>query len=305
MQRNKRLLYKFLHRAAKTCPGLRENFRDWCNNSIREFRVPRPWSPSNPAATGEADGGARRTETVAALGEHGVKVEELTKEHPRCTDGAGAMSLALSAMFAALPPAKRLEVASLLDKHKAYLEALQVQSTGQMQTLLDGMKRASAPASGRSSRNGNSGTSNGDTMGVGSSRESDDEKTDSTAPPPKAETQPGPGLFLVRWQDLMDEALLTPTTPGGKARSGRDVRNATAASKPVTTTGGKAKDKDATGGLAERLGAVRFEQEKERERRLEPPDVTLVVETLGPLFREMLQGSTLSGRGPMEMARRQ
>ncbi|KAL8366945.1 hypothetical protein RB595_009138 [Gaeumannomyces hyphopodioides] len=297
MQRNKHMLYKFLHRVAKGCPEMREEFRDWCNNSIKEFRVESPSSTSrdqhvNWAAT-----------VAAALTESGIRIARPpASDGDDWTGGAGAMSAALQAMFAALPPATKAEVAPLLDRHQMYLEILDEQSSRRMQAVLDDMKgsrRSSSSSSSASDKSGRSGRSGGSSNGSSNgSLWSRKKNKNGGAPQPVVivGAQSGPGRYLVRWQDLMDEALITASAAhGGPVRRGRDVRGATAAGK--SATGGKVKDgsNGASQDLAEWLEHIRLEQDdKARGGYREPPDVTPVVETLGPLFKEMLRNA--SGR---------
>ncbi|EJT72520.1 hypothetical protein GGTG_09385 [Gaeumannomyces tritici R3-111a-1] len=290
MQRNKHMLYKFLHHVAKGCPEMREEFRDWCNNSIKEFRVASP----------EAARGQHVNWTVAAtaaLAESGISVARPSAKngHDRA-GGAGAMSAALQAMFAALPPATKAEVAPLLERHEMYLEILDEQSSRRMQAVLDDMKgsrRSSSSSSRASDKSG--GGSNGGSRGSLWSRKKNGNGGGAAQPAVVVlGAQSGPGRSLVRWRDLMDEALITASAPiRGPVRRGRDVRGATAAGK--SATGGKVKDgnKGASQDLAERLEHIRLGQDDEaRGGYREAPDVTLVVEALGPLFKEMLQNAS-------------
>lgn len=91
---------------------------------------------------------------------------------------------------------------------------------------------------------------------------------------PESSTMLGPGMFLSRWQALMDEALITPANPDGPVRYGRDasVKDATR----VDTDGSR----KGVGGLQEKVG----------EEMVEPPDVSGSVRLLGEGFREGLRG---------------
>ena len=96
----------------------------------------------------------------------------------------------------------------------------------------------------------------------------------------KSETQLGPGMFLSKWQALMDETRITPANEGGEVRRGGDesVRDATR----VDTDGAR------KGGVAN-LGGAEGKEEGEGEG-LKPPDVNYTVRLLGSGFREMLRG---------------
>ncbi|PHH77709.1 hypothetical protein CDD82_3389 [Ophiocordyceps australis] len=71
----------------------------------------------------------------------------------------------------------------------------------------------------------------------------------------------GPGVYLVRWQDLLDETEVTPAEKEGRVRTGREVRG-------VMTMG---------------KGEAREEGREEREER-EGPEVKRVVDVLGQEF---------------------
>ena len=85
----------------------------------------------------------------------------------------------------------------------------------------------------------------------------------------KSETMKGPGIFLSRWQSLMDETPITPATANGPVRKGR--------SESVK----KAAEVDVDG---KRKGAA-----SDAGESLEPPDVGNVVRLLGPGFKDLLR----------------
>ncbi len=90
---------------------------------------------------------------------------------------------------------------------------------------------------------------------------------------PDSETTLGPGMFLSRWQALMDEAPITPAEPEGPVRHGKDasVKDATR----VDTDGSK----KGTGEI----------QEKMEDSIISPPDVSNSVRLLSPGFRDTLR----------------
>ncbi|PNH37655.1 hypothetical protein VD0004_g9135 [Verticillium dahliae] len=96
-------------------------------------------------------------------------------------------------------------------------------------------------------------------------------------------TMAGPGIFLVSWQELLDSTLITPATPDGAARRGKDVQNKTVEGKPgATDDAGETKaDKE-----------TRREGEEARKKVLgslpEGPDVKPVVEVMGAVFRKLI-----------------
>lgn len=90
---------------------------------------------------------------------------------------------------------------------------------------------------------------------------------------PESDTMLGPGMFISRWQALMDEAPITPAQPEGPVRHGKDasVKDATR----VDTDGSK-------------KGTVGV-QEKVQDSIVPPPDVSYSVRLLTPGFRDTLK----------------
>ncbi|KAG5979974.1 hypothetical protein E4U55_004533 [Claviceps digitariae] len=78
----------------------------------------------------------------------------------------------------------------------------------------------------------------------------------------------GPGVYLSRWQSLLDETPITPLQRKGPVRRGKDVKH--------TATMGK------TGTGGSKVVNVREEGQTEA---VEAPDVTVVVDALGEAFR--------------------
>ncbi len=90
----------------------------------------------------------------------------------------------------------------------------------------------------------------------------------------KSETSKGPGMYLSRWQSLMDEAPITPAISKGPVRSGKSesVRLATTVDIDGEEKGDAANVKEVDESVAS------------------PPDVSRTVELLAPGFREILRG---------------
>lgn len=157
---------------------------------------------------------------------------------------AGALSSNLQLLYAALPNATKQPVLAAIDAHASYLTALERLSLDRMQRILDDM-----PAGGL--------------LAV---------KQDTQAS--KASIC-GPGMFLARWQQLLDDAVVTPETPDGGLRRGKDVKGALAQGKTVSAAVQDGWDPQRLAALAE--GEVPV-----------PPDVGAVVEALGGEFRGLV-----------------
>lgn len=90
----------------------------------------------------------------------------------------------------------------------------------------------------------------------------------------ESDIQRGPGMYLSRWQTLMDETPITPADPTGPVRSGKSesVRDAT-----TVDIDGKRKSDAAN-------------LEKVGDSEATPPDVSNTVRLLVPDFQDVLRG---------------
>ncbi|KAK4165631.1 PX-associated-domain-containing protein [Cladorrhinum sp. PSN259] len=107
LQKNKHLLYNWLHQVASKCPDLTEEFRVWAHEAIKVFR-------QNKKSTFSSE-------------------KEKTK-------AAGALSSNLQHLFTSLPASNREAVIPIVDKHAKYLSELEELSHSRIQTILDNMK---------------------------------------------------------------------------------------------------------------------------------------------------------------------
>ncbi|KAK5629507.1 hypothetical protein RRF57_005222 [Xylaria bambusicola] len=94
---------------------------------------------------------------------------------------------------------------------------------------------------------------------------------------------PGPGIFASRWQALLDETLITPSQPNGPLRSGKDVKDIRAARKTDEQ------------GSSEVLNTKIATSERDESTKTVPPDVSVVIDTLGPEFRRMVASIAQDG----------
>lgn len=248
LQRNRQLLYNWLHQFAVNCPDLRESFREWAKSTAKEVFAQRQGKPdaSYPCAS-----------------EHGTpdNSDGPSQEKQRLS-GAGNLSRNLQDLFRNLQADVQDEILPALDAHAAYLTELEELSTGRMQCVLDnlGGTYTSGPGSGISTPKQSSGTSTPSHAASTSSR---------------AGSMCGPGMFISRWQALLDRTVVTPSTAAGAPRSGKEVKGSSAQGKT-----GSAAPKDA---WDSEFLARRAEADVP-----EPPDVAGVVRALGPGFRGLV-----------------
>jgi hypothetical protein len=90
----------------------------------------------------------------------------------------------------------------------------------------------------------------------------------------KSTTMYGPGVYLARWHGLLDETLITPATPRGPVRRGKDVQFMDEEGKRK----GGAKGWWDSEGIAEKV----------MDEVPEQPNVDVVLKLLGGPFRELL-----------------
>lgn len=179
--------------------------------------------------------------------------------------GAGAMDEKLQSLYSQLPADTQETVVASLDAHAVYLDKLDQLSDTRMQRVLDQLAKQSSEDLEKATEGG-SGSSSGKSTPKA-----------SCPPSPRASTggpsMSGPGVFLMRWDSLMDETLITPETPSGPVRTGKQVKGKKAWGKTVA---------DDTKGEWD-PGALAIEEDKAVP---EAPNVTVVIESLGGSFRE-------------------
>ncbi|KAM7190236.1 PX-associated domain containing protein [Rhypophila sp. PSN 637] len=221
--------------------------------------------------------------------------------------GAGALSSNLQALFSALPSETRARVLTVVDAHAIYLAQLEELSLDRMQHILNDMQPQSQPetsngntdsglesSNAKSEKNSSSNTlangslqvpePSGDThpsSRPGSSRSMTAvglklAKANSGIFSPVTASISGPGMFLSRWQQLLDETVVTPDVPGGQPRRGKDVKHALAQGKTVSSATKDAWDPEALTALVE--SGVPVPPEEER----------IVVEALGEQFKSLV-----------------
>jgi len=154
---------------------------------------------------------------------------------------AGALSSNLQALFTSLPTATRGPVLAAIDVHATYLTSLETSSLERMQHILDDMPG-----------------------GVLAKENSQSKRSIC-----------GPGMFLARWQQLMDDTIVAPAIPNGPLRCGKDVKGLLTKGKTVSP--------------AARDGWNPAELARLAERDVpRPPDTGVVAEALGERFRKLV-----------------
>ncbi|KAI0602908.1 PX-associated-domain-containing protein [Biscogniauxia sp. FL1348] len=211
LQRNRHLLYAYLHDFAEGCPELRDTWREWMKNAIKVFQQ----KPNNNGHT------------------------------PGCTQNSmGApdvrgVSAALRNMFAQLPEDIKLSIRDTTEAHGVYLATLEDITKGRIQRIVDSI---------------------------------------GASPGSRDRVMMGPGMYASRWQQLLDETIITSGTPYGPPRRGEDVKGLKAPGKTGAVT------------ATDTLELATIQQEECAKRK--PPDVSVVVDALGSQFKDMIADMT-------------
>ncbi|GKT48120.1 uncharacterized protein ColSpa_08301 [Colletotrichum spaethianum] len=96
----------------------------------------------------------------------------------------------------------------------------------------------------------------------------------------------GPGVYLARWQSLMDETLITPARPIGPVRQGKDVKALPAQGK----RGSASSDGNDVVAAVKKMSISSFP---------EAPDVQPVIRALAPMFKKTLAMSSKANGAPV------
>lgn len=184
--------------------------------------------------------------------------------------GAGGMDEALLEMYAELPAETREAILERLDAHAVYLNNLDALSDMRMQRVLDQLAKQSTEDAGNAA--------SGSASASGRSSEKTSPKASSPSSPRTSTGEPsmsGPGVYLMRWDSLLDDTLITPATASGPLRRGRDVKGQKGWGKTVSD--------DAKGEWD--AGALAREEDKTVPGA---PDVAVVTASLGGRFRDVV-----------------
>lgn len=193
--------------------------------------------------------------------------------------GAGDLTADLNELFSKLPKEKQESIIPILDAQTQFLDKMHKSSTERFAMVLKTqparkalLSRMMTGALSRpSSRSSSPTPGNRQPNGPNETHPS----SEPHGPPPTVSSDPGPGAYLARWQDLLERTPITPLTPSGKvkrASSAEVVQNSTADSQGNTL--------------------VEFAGKEARGEKIavdgKKPDTGIVVQCLGEDFRKLL-----------------
>jgi hypothetical protein len=252
--------HKFLHQCAKNGKEVTGWFHDWARNAADVFRC----RSDAPKAASTVDG--------YSLG-----------------NGGGSFALELNSIFTALPEDERKISLRILDAHAKYLSSLHAASAVRLASVVN------SPVSNSPTLRHKPHQHLFQSLSHSSSRPSSTPNSRSTSPTregsdcPTFESDPGPGAFLARWQELLDDTPITPVAARGPVRYGRS-KNVQENSK-VDVDGERKGDLEATlrnssGNIVKQMKTG--DQGLSEDEKVERPDVRPVVNALLPAFRQLL-----------------
>jgi len=269
--------HKFIHQLCKNGKEVVHWYLDWAKQAASQFRreTPRP------------------------------KDDQNDKESPR---DAGDLTTPLNTAFKALPTETRSSILPVLDQQILYLDEMHSSSLHRLSTVihsapttapksstLSKVLNSTLPSSRPSSR------SSSPARSVFGNRTKDDHShppspTNASHDPseiPHVTSDPGPGAYLARWQDLLDATPVTPLTATGKPHraSDKDIVERSA----MDVDGGKMLEYGTTGGktldaqkVKPGVSSAATDGKKNKNNGARKPDVGVVVEALGDEFRRLL-----------------
>lgn len=200
--------------------------------------------------------------------------KENTKEK-----GAGDLTQSLEDLFISVPQEKKQKISTLLDQQSKYIAEMHSSSRQRLEAVLK-----SPPSSNQSISkifSGHFSRPSSRSSSRAPSPAPDQERDGNSDVVPTVKSDPGPGAYLARWQDLLDSTLITPQTSEGPVRrAGNDtvVKDST-----VDVDGEQLVEFDAPG--QSKLGTGK----KSRK-----PDVSVVLEEMLPAFRKILAEKSCS-----------
>ena len=207
---------------------------------------------------------------------------EQTKDQ-ETSHGAGDLTQPLQELFSQLPDNTQAEIIPILDAQTTFIDTMHSASHARLTSVIKSPPSKNPTISkifNHSSRPSSRASSPGPGQRPPPSSTPNDTQSDfkdPSLPTPTVTSDPGPGAYLARWQDLLDNTPITPHTQTGKIRaaSSADVVN-----------------ESATDVDGEKM--VEFEDKEARGEKIKvkvkdgKPDVKVIIDALGGKFRELL-----------------
>lgn len=281
--------HKFIHQLTKNGKEVTRWYLDWANLAASKFQ--------------------RESSFVDATESQDVKDESnaASAESPR---DAGDLTKPLTDLFEALPAETREKIVPILDDMILYIDEMHASSAKRLgdvlrsaptntntnssiSRVLTSRLTRSRPSSRSSSleRVATSGAKEAEALTQNAPSSASHENASDI---PKVSSDPGPGAYLARWEDLLDSTPITPLTAHGKPhrasdkaiveKSAEDVdggKTVEFETRQKTLDSQKVKPSVPGGGTQGKKAAVK------------KPDVKVVVDALGEDFTKLLAERSL------------
>ncbi|KAL7626503.1 hypothetical protein AAE478_003275 [Parahypoxylon ruwenzoriense] len=169
---------------------------------------------------------------------------DISRVERRHNDAFGAdLDVQLQKLFDNVPEERRSSIQEAIDAHAEYLSTLKKISNTRTQNIIIGVQDRDKKVGGSMS---------------------------------------GPGVYITRWHRLLDDTIVTPSTPNGTPRKGKDVKGLKALGKTDAIARSDAWDSDVL-------------TRREEHAQPDPPDVSIVIDALGPQFRSLVASISMRG----------
>lgn len=191
---------------------------------------------------------------------------------------AGDLTGPLNDLFSKLTTEQQNRIIPILDQQIKYIDEMHASSHKRLEAVLSSPPSKNPTIAKIIASSANSRASSRSSSPAPSEKGAQTPKISSFGP----SSDPGPGAYLSRWQDLLDNTSITPLSPSGKVEK--------ASGKSVI----KGSTKDVDGEMFLEVPDGKTGAEKVRERvsgegsASGKPDVRIVVEAMGQDFRDLL-----------------
>lgn len=191
------------------------------------------------------------------------------KEEAKDKKGAGDLTRPLNDLFTSIPEAKRGKMTLLLNQQSDYIAEMHAASRQRLDTVLKTPPSTNPSISRIFSNHFSRPNSRSSSPAPDADR---GEKPDVV---PIVKSDPGPGAYLGRWQDLLDSTLITPLTSEGPVR--RAGNEAVVENSTVDVNGEKLMEFEAPG-----------QRKLDSGKKAGKPDVSIILDEMLPAFRKLL-----------------
>jgi hypothetical protein len=175
--------HKFLHQCCKNGKDLMGWYLKWAKQSASQFRRDVPLSDSDS------------------------KIRD-----------AGDLTEPLNDLFSKLPKEQQDEILPILDQHIKYLDDMHASSKRRLEAVLKSPVSKN-PAIAKVLASSSNSSSRASSPGPGGEKPA----TSLIVPSLGPSIDPGPGAYLSRWEDLLDNTHITPLSATGQVKRGEDV----------------------------------------------------------------------------------